>query len=57
MENEVMSSILDEGKTPEVSAKEWLKKNPAILDNWLVGVKTSTGNVSSVSAVKSHLGL
>ena len=43
MENEVMAMILDEGKKPEVAAKEWIKKNPAVLDAWLAGVTTLDG--------------
>ncbi|PIE43441.1 MAG: glycine/betaine ABC transporter substrate-binding protein [Gammaproteobacteria bacterium] len=43
MENEVMAAILDEGKKPDVAAKEWLKNNPSILDTWLKEVTTLDG--------------
>lgn len=43
MENEVMAAILDAGKKPNVAAKEWIKKNPAILDAWLKDVTTLDG--------------
>ncbi|WP_407943635.1 choline ABC transporter substrate-binding protein [Maribrevibacterium harenarium] len=56
MENEVMGAILDEGKQPEVAAKEWLKANPGVLDSWLAGVSTQSGG-AGLPAVKAHLGL
>lgn len=43
MENEVMAAILDQGKKPNVAAKNWIKSNPAILDAWLEGVTTLDG--------------
>mgnify|MGYP003384852114 FL=1 len=43
MENEVMAAILDAGKKPNVAAKEWIKKNPTILDAWLKDVTTLDG--------------
>lgn len=51
MENEVMKSILDEGKKPKVAAKEWIKKNPGVLKNWLKGVKTLKGKPAIDAAV------
>ena len=39
MENEIMGSILNDGKKAEDAAAEWLKANPAVLDGWLDGVK------------------
>lgn len=57
MENQIMGAILDDGKQPNVAAREWLKSNPAVLDSWLTGVATKSGDNSSVAAVKAHLGL
>lgn len=56
MENQIMGAILDEGKKPNIAAKEWLKANPEVLDAWLKGVTTKSGD-NGLSAVKSHLGL
>jgi len=56
MENEVMGAILDDGKKPQLAAKEWLQANPAVLDAWLDGVKTLDGK-DGLAAVKSHLSL
>lgn len=56
MENEIMGAILDDGQKPSLAAKAWLKANPAVLDKWLAGVKTTSGD-NGLSAVKSHLGL
>jgi glycine betaine/proline transport system substrate-binding protein len=50
MENEVMAMILDQNKKPEVAAKEWIKKNPAVLDAWLEGVKTLDGKPALAAA-------
>lgn len=43
MENEVMAAILDQNKKPHVAAKNWIKKNPAVLARWLQDVKTLDG--------------
>ena len=43
MENEVMAAILDQGKKPHVAAKDWIKKNPTVLDAWLADVTTLDG--------------
>ncbi|WP_417560929.1 choline ABC transporter substrate-binding protein [Marinomonas sp.] len=56
MENQIMGAILDEGKKPNIAAKEWLKANPEVLNAWLKGVTTQSGD-NGLSAVKSHLGL
>ena len=56
MENQIMGAILDEGKKPNIAAQEWLKANPEVLDAWLKGVTTKSGD-NGLSAVKSHLGL
>jgi glycine betaine/proline transport system substrate-binding protein len=50
MENEVMAMILDDGKKPEVAAKEWLKKNPEVLDAWLANVTTLEGKPALAAA-------
>jgi glycine betaine/proline transport system substrate-binding protein len=42
IENAVMLAILDKGK-PNQAARAYLKKNPALLDAWLKGVKTFSG--------------
>jgi glycine betaine/proline transport system substrate-binding protein len=55
MENQVMLTILD--KTNPVSAgREWLKKNPAVLQQWLAGVSTYDG-ADGHAAVRKSLGL
>ena len=51
MENQVMAPILKKVK-PRVAAKDYLKKNPAILDKWLAGVKTVDGK-DGLEAVKA----
>jgi glycine betaine/proline transport system substrate-binding protein len=56
MENEVMGSILFDGKDAGPAAEEWLKKNPAVLDKWLAGVTTLDGQ-PGLAAVKKSLGL
>ncbi|CCK77729.1 MAG: choline ABC transporter substrate-binding protein [Oleispira antarctica] len=50
MENEVMAAILDAGKKPHVAAKEWIKKNPTILDAWLKDVTTLDGKPALAAA-------
>lgn len=44
MENEIMASLLDDNEAPEVAARNWLSKNPEILDSWLSGVTTLSGS-------------
>ncbi len=56
MENEIMGAILNDGEEPDRAAKAWLKKNPAVLDAWLDGVKSLDGS-NGVTAVKKHLGI
>ena len=55
MESKVMGGILDDGKEPEDSAKEWLAANPGVLDGWLAGVTTLDGG-DGLAAVKAELG-
>ncbi len=56
MENEIMGAILDDEKEPNDAAMEWLKANPGILDGWLAGVTTFSGD-DGMAAVKSALGM
>ncbi len=56
MENEIMGAILDEGADPEEAARAWLKENPSVLDDWLAGVTTASGE-DGAAAVKAELGL
>ena len=56
MENEIMASILDDGKEPQEAAMAWLKKNPQVMEIWLAGVTTFDGK-EGLSSVRGHLGL
>ncbi|SIQ75238.1 glycine betaine/proline transport system substrate-binding protein [Alkalispirochaeta americana] len=42
MENDIMAKI-DEGIDARDGARSWLRENPAILDEWLQGVETLSG--------------
>jgi glycine betaine/proline transport system substrate-binding protein len=53
MENQVMLPILKKVK-PNTAARDFLKKNPAVLDKWLTGVKTFDGK-DGAAAVKNAL--
>jgi len=53
IENQVMGPILKKVK-PNVAAKDYLKKNPAVLDKWLAGVTTLDGK-PGLDAVKTAL--
>lgn len=55
MENTVIS-MTDEGLSANDAAAKWLKDNPAVLDSWLEGVTTTTGE-PGLAAVKQSLGL
>ena len=44
MENEIMGAILDDGADPAAAATAWLSANPGVLDGWLDGVTTASGN-------------
>ncbi|MFP6860411.1 choline ABC transporter substrate-binding protein [Pseudomonas sp.] len=55
IESQLMEKVLDKQNPTEV-AKNWIKANPAILDQWLAGVTTYDGQ-DGVAAVKKHLGL
>ena len=56
MENEVMAAILDDGKDPGEAAMAWLREHPDVLDGWLAGVTTLSGE-EGLPAVRAHLGL
>lgn len=43
IENEVMGLILDDGKTPEDAAKDFLSRNPTVIEPWLKDVTTFDG--------------
>jgi glycine betaine/proline transport system substrate-binding protein len=53
IENQVMGPILKKVK-PNKAAKEYLAKNPAVLDKWLAGVTTLDGK-PGLDAVKTAL--
>ena len=53
MENQVMGPILKKVK-PNKAAKDFLAKNPAVLDKWLMGVTTLDGK-PGLDAVKTAL--
>jgi glycine betaine/proline transport system substrate-binding protein len=53
MENQVMGPILKKVK-PNKAAKDYLAKNPAVLDKWLAGVTTLDGK-PGLDAVKTAL--
>ncbi|MEY4882388.1 MAG: hypothetical protein RIS34_242 [Pseudomonadota bacterium] len=53
IENQVMGPILEKVK-PNVAARNFLKKNPAVLDKWLKGVKSFNGK-EGLTEVKGAL--
>ncbi len=53
MENQVMGPILDKTK-PNVAARNFLKKNPAVVEPWLKGVTTADGK-DGLAAVQAAL--
>jgi len=56
MENEIMGKILDDGMDGQEAAKAWLTENPDVLDGWLDGVETVSGE-PALPAAKAALGL
>ena len=54
MENEVMGAILNDGEDPRDAARNWLASNPVVLDKWLEGVTTLSGE-PALPAVKAAL--
>lgn len=55
IESQLMEKVLDK-QDPARVAREWIKANPAILDQWLEGVTTFDGK-DGASAVKQYVGL
>jgi glycine betaine/proline transport system substrate-binding protein len=55
MENQVMLTILEK-TNPVAAGRDWLKKNPAVLQKWLAGVTTYDG-ADGQAAVRKALGL
>lgn len=55
MESRLMIPIMAK-VNPSTAAKDYLKKNPQVLDKWLIGVKTVDGK-DGLPAVKTYLGL
>ncbi|HEX7931993.1 MAG TPA: choline ABC transporter substrate-binding protein [Paraburkholderia sp.] len=53
IENHVMLPIMNK-TDPNKAAREWLKANPAVLDQWLAGVKTFDGK-DGLPAVKAYV--
>jgi glycine betaine/proline transport system substrate-binding protein len=54
LESEVMQSITTDKKEPNVAAREWLKRNPGVLTEWLTGVKTFDGK-DALPAMNAYL--
>ncbi|MDY7028587.1 MAG: choline ABC transporter substrate-binding protein [Spirochaetota bacterium] len=55
MEGMIMKDIAD-GMNARPAAEKWLKQNPAILEDWLAGVKTVDGK-DALPEVKKELGI
>ena len=55
LENQLMIPVMAKVR-PADAAKDYLKKNPQVLDAWLAGVKTVDGK-DGLPAVKQYLGL
>src|SRR5690606_30724083 len=54
IESQLMEKVLEK-QDPQVVARNWLKANPAILDQWLAGVTTFDGQ-DGLAAVKKQIG-
>ncbi|MGV8841723.1 MAG: choline ABC transporter substrate-binding protein [Pseudomonas sp.] len=54
MENTLMDAVLNDNQKPKVAATAWLKANPEVLDSWLAGVTSRTGE-PALGVVKAHL--
>ncbi|TDK56456.1 choline ABC transporter substrate-binding protein [Pseudomonas moraviensis] len=54
MENSIMAEVVNKKISNAEAAKAWIKANPAVLDEWLDGVKTVDGKDALV-AVKAKL--
>jgi glycine betaine/proline transport system substrate-binding protein len=55
IESQLMEKVLEK-QNPTTVAAEWIKANPAILEQWLAGVTTYDGQ-DGIAAVKKHLGM
>lgn len=53
MENHIMEPIMNK-VDPNLAAKQWLQRNPQVLQQWLDGVTTFDGK-PALAAVKAHL--
>ncbi len=56
MENQIMGEILDKGAEPDAAVAQWIRANPAALEDWLDGVSTRDGS-DGLAAVKDAMGL
>lgn len=56
MESQIMGAILNDKQKPAQASREWLKRNPQVLERWLAGVTTFDGQPGE-TAVRSYLGL
>jgi len=56
MENEVMGLILDEGMDPAAAAKDFLSRNPDVVQPWLDGVTTFDGGDAQATATAAFGG-
>ena len=54
MENSIMADVANNKVSNAQAAKAWIKANPAVLDQWLEGVKTLDGQ-EALPAVKAKL--
>lgn len=54
IEAELMSSILTDHLEPKAAAKKWLRKNRALAEPWLLGVKTYDGT-DATKALSEYL--
>lgn len=55
MENQLMDALLNQHLSRRQAAMTWLQANPKVLDDWLAGVTTRSGE-PALAAVKSKLG-
>jgi glycine betaine/proline transport system substrate-binding protein len=56
MENEIMGMILGDKMEPDTAVQEWISAHPSILDGWLEGVTTTSGE-PGLPAVQEAFGL
>lgn len=56
MENEIMGAIINDEQEPEMAAQNWIRKNPGVLEAWLMKVNTLDG-APGLDAVKKALKL